>query len=121
MKNILDNHVKAYQGNNTYDFDNEIILKWYPHRVIKFADNAKSILELGLGHGFSTDILSRHFSRYLVLDGSAAVIENFKKKYPYCSAEILEAINDAPMAHQVSVPSARKKALASCSFFLRLR
>ncbi len=26
-----------------------------------------------------------------------------------CSAEILEAISDAPMAHQVSDPSARKK------------
>ena len=28
-----------------------------------------------------------------------------------CSAEILEAIRDAPMAHQVSDPSARKKSL----------
>ena len=34
-----------------------------------------------------------------------------------CSAEILDAINEAPIAHQVSVPSARKNALASCSLF----
>ena len=26
MKNGLDNHVKAYQGENLYDFDNEIQL-----------------------------------------------------------------------------------------------
>ncbi len=30
-----------------------------------------------------------------------------------CSAEMLEAISDAPMAHQVSDPSARKKSLES--------
>ena len=28
-----------------------------------------------------------------------------------CSAEILEAIRDAPMAHQVSAPSAKKKSV----------
>jgi len=90
MENILDTHVKAYQGNNLYDFDNEIILKWYPQRVIKFAEDAKSMLELGLGHGYTTDTFSSHFERYLVLDGSAAVIENFKKNYPECKAEIIE-------------------------------
>ena len=90
MKNILDSHVGAYQGNNLYDFDNEIILKWYPHRVIKLAENAKSMLELGLGHGYTTDIFTKHFEKYIVLDGSPAVIENFKKNYPDCTAQIVE-------------------------------
>ena len=37
-----------------------------------------------------------------------------------CSAEILEAIKEAPIAHQVSEPSARKKSfeLAVADFFL---
>ena len=37
-----------------------------------------------------------------------------------CSAEILEAINEAPMAHHVNEPSARKKSLelACFDFFL---
>lgn len=90
MSNILDSHVKAYQGNNLYDFDNEIILKWYPHRVIKSSGAANSMLELGLGHGFTTDIFSKHFQRYVVLDGSKAVIENFKQNFPSCTAEIVE-------------------------------
>lgn len=90
MKNILDSHVKAYQGDNIYDFDNEIILKWYPHRVIKYSEGAKSMLELGLGHGYTTEIFSEHFKRYLVLDGSAAVIENFKTNHPTTKADILE-------------------------------
>ena len=45
MKNILDKHVEAYEGHNQYDFDNNIMLNWYPYRVIKFAKDAKSILE----------------------------------------------------------------------------
>ena len=88
--NILDTYVKAYQGKNLYDFDNEIILKWYPHRLIKLAGPATSMLELGLGHGITTEIFSKHFKRYLVLDGSAAVIDNFRKNFSDCTAEIVE-------------------------------
>ena len=33
-----------------------------------------------------------------------------------CSAEILEAISEAPIAHQVNDPSARKKSLESIFF-----
>ena len=49
MDNILDSHVAAYNGQNLYDFDNNIQLNWYPQRVLLLAENAKSILELGLG------------------------------------------------------------------------
>jgi 2-polyprenyl-3-methyl-5-hydroxy-6-metoxy-1,4-benzoquinol methylase len=90
MGNILDSHVAAYNGQNLYDFDNNIQLNWYPQRVLRCAGNAKSILELGLGHGFTTSIFSNHFSRHLVLDASPAVIENFRKRFPDCPAEIVE-------------------------------
>jgi 2-polyprenyl-3-methyl-5-hydroxy-6-metoxy-1,4-benzoquinol methylase len=90
MGNILDSHVAAYDGQNLYDFDNNIQLNWYPQRVLRCAGNAKSILELGLGHGFTTSIFSNHFSRHLVLDASPAVIENFRKRFPDCPAEIVE-------------------------------
>jgi hypothetical protein len=33
-----------------------------------------------------------------------------------CSAEIFDAISDAPIAHHVSEPSARKKSLESVVF-----
>lgn len=86
MKNILDTHVKAYEGGTQYDFDNDILLNWYSQRIIKLAEDAKSILELGLGHGFTTKIFSEHFKRHVVLEGSVAVIDNFNKKFPDCSA-----------------------------------
>ncbi len=86
----MDDHVGAYQGNNIYDFDNEILLNWYPKRILRVAKGKGSLLELGVGHGYSTNVFSEFFQRHLVLDGSSAVIENFKSKFPSCKAEILE-------------------------------
>jgi SAM-dependent methyltransferase len=90
MSNMLDKHVIAYQGDNLYDFDNEILLTWYPNRVLHHAGAARSLLELGLGHGYATDIFSRRFERHVVLEGSPAVINNFQNKHPKCAAEIVE-------------------------------
>jgi 2-polyprenyl-3-methyl-5-hydroxy-6-metoxy-1,4-benzoquinol methylase len=92
MKNALDTHVSAYEGQLLYDFDNQILLNWYPQRVFRLARSAKSILELGLGYGITTNIFSKHFDRHVVLEGSSAVINNFKKKYPGCSADIIETL-----------------------------
>lgn len=90
MKNKLDTHVAAYEGQILYDFDNDILLNWYPHRIIKYAKKAKSILELGLGHGITTEIFSKYFNNHIVLEGSPAVIRNFKKNFPRCHAQIIE-------------------------------
>jgi trans-aconitate methyltransferase len=90
MTNPLDAHVKAYEGNDLYDFDNEILLNWYPRRVVEKAPGASSLLELGLGHGFSTALFSRAVARHVVLEGSPAVIANFRKRTPDCRAEVVE-------------------------------
>ena len=90
MENILDTHVTIYEGQNQYDYDNNIILNWYPYRIIRHTQNAKSILELGIGHGFTAEIFSKYFNRHVVLEGSSAVIENFKKQFPHCTPEIIE-------------------------------
>ena len=90
MKNFLDNHVRAYEGDLQYDFDNEILLNWYPQRILNQVTNSQSLLELGIGHGYTTTIFDKQFKKHVVLDGSKAVIENFNKKYPDCKAEIIE-------------------------------
>jgi 2-polyprenyl-3-methyl-5-hydroxy-6-metoxy-1,4-benzoquinol methylase len=90
METNLDEYASAYSGDIMYDFDNEIMLKWYSNRVLSLSKGAQSLLELGLGHGHTTDLLSGNFSRHLVLDGSAKVIENFRTKYPACDVEIEE-------------------------------
>lgn len=92
MKNKLDSHVGAYQGDNIYDFDNEILLNWYPQRIIDLVVESKnkSLLELGLGHGYSTNVFSKEFNKHVVLDGSKAVIDNFKSNFSDCNVEIIE-------------------------------
>jgi SAM-dependent methyltransferase len=90
MTNLLDNYVAAYERNNPFDFDNEILLNWYPRRILSLARSRGTILELGLGHGFSTNLFSQNFERHVVLEGSPAVIGNFRKLYPECKAELVE-------------------------------
>lgn len=91
MKNYLDQHVRAYQGNNIYDFDNEIMLNWYPHRVIAHSRRKESMLELGLGHGYTTNIFSKYFEKYIVIDGSKAVIDNYKTRFPQSNVLVVES------------------------------
>lgn len=90
MSNALDNYIGAYGEGFDYAFDNNIILNWYPRRIIDLCPDGGSLLELGLGHGLTTDRFSRHFSRHLVLDGSPSVIEQFHQQFPDSRAEILE-------------------------------
>jgi SAM-dependent methyltransferase len=90
MTNCLDAHVVAYQGDNLYDFDNRILLTWYPTRIVSLAHGAASILELGLGHGFSASAFEGAFDRHVILEGSPAVIHNFRQKFPECKAQIVE-------------------------------
>jgi SAM-dependent methyltransferase len=90
MKDSLDVHVAAYQGDNLYDFDNEILLNWYPRRIAMHSKGARSVLELGLGHGFTTNAFSNYFDRHVVLEGSAAVIQNFRNTFPECRAQVIQ-------------------------------
>jgi 2-polyprenyl-3-methyl-5-hydroxy-6-metoxy-1,4-benzoquinol methylase len=91
MENALDSHVQAYQGLSIYDFDNTIQLKWYPQRVVQFSEGAVSLLELGLGHGITTEVFGRQFKRHVVVDASPAVIGNFRQRFPQSKVEIVES------------------------------
>lgn len=90
MTNYLDNFVPAYSEEFHYSFDNNIILNWYPHRIMKLQAESNSILELGIGHGYTTNRFSKFFSRHVVIDGSNSVIEQFQQQYPNCNSEIIQ-------------------------------
>jgi 2-polyprenyl-3-methyl-5-hydroxy-6-metoxy-1,4-benzoquinol methylase len=92
MNNPLDDHVEAYTRKSVYDFDNEIILNWYPKKILKYCKSRKSLLELGLGHGCTADILGFNFEKYLIIEGSKNIINNFRKLYPNSKVEIYESI-----------------------------
>ncbi len=90
MNNPLDAHVAAYEGKSIYDFDNELLLTWYPKRIAQATKVAGAVLDLGLGHGFATEIFSGKCARHVVLEGSPAVIRNFKLKFPENRSEVIE-------------------------------
>lgn len=74
--NNLDNNVSAYKKEFQYDFDNDIMLKYYPKRIIEKLVKG-SFLELGLGHGYTINEFLQHVDEYTILEGSPAVIQNF--------------------------------------------
>ena len=88
--NTLDRCAEIYISDNLYDYDNEILMKWYPKRIIKKSKKTDSLLELGVGHGFTTSILSKYFERHVALDASPAVIKHFHINFPYSKTEIIE-------------------------------
>lgn len=90
MNDKLDKYVVTYEGNSIYDFDNRILLRWYPQRIMAHTQGKDSLLELGLGHGFAALEFSGHFARHVILEGSPAVVANFRKHTPAFRAEIVE-------------------------------
>lgn len=90
MANILDGHIDAYSAENPYDFDNGILLRWYAQRVVALTDRADSALELGLGHGYTAEIFSNHFTRYTVLEGSPAVVGHYRQRFQDRELNIVE-------------------------------
>jgi SAM-dependent methyltransferase len=83
----LDEMKDAYD--EYFVLDNRLMLEWYPQRVVKMA-RGSSLLELGLGHGFSTAFFSRHFSRYKVIEGSGEMIERFRSRFDASAVDIVE-------------------------------
>jgi len=90
MSSKLDSHIGAYGDSFRYAFDNDIILNWYPERVKQLTLSSHTMLELGIGHGYTTSAFSRHFARHVVIDGSQAVIDQFREQFPDCGAELVK-------------------------------
>ncbi len=83
------------QQESAYDdhhvLENRLTQHWYPGRVLRMAPGAASMLELGLGHGFSCNAFARAFQRYIVIDGSATMIARFRASFSLPGLEIHQA------------------------------
>ena len=91
MNNKLDSFIEAYGEGFSFAYDNNIMLNWYPQRVMELCPERNKLLELGIGHGFSTNRFSQYFSEHVVIDGSASVISQFQKQYPESRAKVVES------------------------------
>jgi 2-polyprenyl-3-methyl-5-hydroxy-6-metoxy-1,4-benzoquinol methylase len=78
LENKLDGYVVSYKETFSYELDNRLILNWYPKRVVNKMKPG-SLLELGVGHGYSCRQFDSKVSKYTILDGSKAVIKQFRE------------------------------------------
>lgn len=86
----LDSFSEAYKDNFAYALDNELILNWYPKRILeKVIGN--SLLELGIGHGYTSLLFSKYFQKHVVIDGSKEIISNFKSNNDTGHIEIIHS------------------------------
>lgn len=90
MKLIHD--ISVYEKNSEYDLDNCIMLDYYSNRIIEKTVNSedKSLLELGLGHGYTSKVFHNRYGQYTILEGDGNIINKFKKENPQFNAEIIE-------------------------------
>lgn len=93
MKEINQNK-EAYQKNNLFDFDNSLVLHYYPQRIVDILSmrglKRGSLLELGLGHGYSAETFFSLFDDYTILDGDPDIIAQFKENHPSMGIHIVE-------------------------------
>ena len=92
MSQRLDSYVGAYGADFAYTFDNAIMLNWYPKRIMALSSKADKVLELGIGHGFTSNLFAQYYSQYCVIDGSESVIAKFRTQYPNSGAQIVHGL-----------------------------
>lgn len=91
--NKLNEVTSHYKPGAPTEIENDLILKWYPKRILKRLEHSgvRSLLELGLGHGFTSVLFNQFFERHFVVEGSSVVIDLFKEKNEELSLEIVES------------------------------
>lgn len=92
MSEGLNNFIAAYGDGFDYAFDNNVMLNWYPRRIMALSKRENSALELGIGHGYTCNHFSEFFARYSVIDGSQSVIDKFKQQYPGSKAQVIQSL-----------------------------
>ncbi len=92
---MISQDISAYESTNIYEYDNSIMARYYPKRIGELLEAAggtrtESCLELGIGYGYTAEIFSGIFKRYVVLDGDKKMIQRFREKFPNVKVEIIE-------------------------------
>jgi SAM-dependent methyltransferase len=82
-----------YRPGSATEIENDLMLNWYPGRILQRLgqETTGSLLELGIGHGHTTKLFNEHFDRHVVVEGSPVVIEQFRQNSSLESIEIVES------------------------------
>ncbi|MCV9998883.1 class I SAM-dependent methyltransferase [Pararhizobium sp. YC-54] len=85
----LDAVATEYRPDAATAIENDLILNWYPERIIRRFGSVDSILELGIGHGFTPGLFNAACERHVIIEGSQFVIDQFKAKSPDFTGEVV--------------------------------
>lgn len=85
----LDAVTSEYLPNAATAIENDLILNWYPERIIRRFGSVGSILELGIGHGYTPGLFNAACNRHVIIEGSQLVIDLFKEKSPDFAGEVV--------------------------------
>jgi hypothetical protein len=88
----LDAVTSEYLPNAATAIENDLILNWYPERIIRrfgSVGSVGSILELGIGHGYTPGLFNAACDRHVIIEGSQLVIDLFKEKSPDFAGEVV--------------------------------
>lgn len=93
IMNELNTHVSQYQPGAATEIENNLILNWYPRRILRQLEGCEysSLLELGVGHGYSNLVFGQHFERHVIVEGSDAVIRMFREKNPESEINVVNS------------------------------
>ncbi len=87
--NNLDTFAVAYEPNHKIALENNLILNWYPKRILNKVNNKGSILELGVGHGHTSLLFNKEFKEHTIIEGSKEIIDNFTKNNSLIKATLV--------------------------------
>lgn len=85
----LDNVASEYLPNAATAIENNLLLHYYPKRIINKCKHCEALLELGIGHGFTNPMFEKICDRHVIIEGSKVVIDLFHKNHPDFSSEIV--------------------------------
>ncbi|EGM78231.1 methyltransferase family protein [Rheinheimera sp. A13L] len=89
--NKLDMVISEYQPNAATAIENDLILHWYPKRIVQRFKRCDSLLELGLGHGFTASTFNAVTTQHTIVEGSGVLIDMFKKAEPELKVELIQS------------------------------
>ncbi|MBW1711992.1 MAG: class I SAM-dependent methyltransferase [Deltaproteobacteria bacterium] len=87
----LDTKAKAYARPTIHDRETALSLEWYAGRIMDLTPKG-SLLELGLGQGAASLVLSGRYSPHLIVEGSGEVIRAFRQGGQWAQVQIVEAL-----------------------------
>ena len=86
-KEDLDKHIVGYDPNQLYSYDMEIWFAWYVKRLKEIL-RGENCLELGIGHGYTTNTFSQFFKTYKVIEGGPKIIERYYELNPGSKVDV---------------------------------